>query len=194
MTNTFILGIFVTSVGVAYYGGAERIVLMVLGLMAPISQALYPRMIHLAAHDREKASKAIWKGLILFGLIGVVTSAALIAAAPWVIRLVLGRSYLPAIGVLRVASLIVPLVAVSNILGFQWMLPFGMDRAFNRIVVCAGVLNVVLAVVLSWRFGPVGTAWSAVTCQTVVSTSMFVALLRSRRESAARGPETPAAV
>jgi PST family polysaccharide transporter len=194
MTNTFILGIFVTSVGVAYYGGAERIVLMVLGLMAPISQALYPRMIHLAAHDREKASKAIWKGLILFGLIGVVTSAALIAAAPWVIRLVLGRSYLPAIGVLRVASLIVPLVAVSNILGFQWMLPFGMDRAFNRIVVCAGVLNVVLAVVLSWRFGPVGTAWSAVTCQTVVSTSMLIALLRSRRESAARAPETPAAV
>ncbi len=77
----------------------------------------------------------------------------------------------------------IPMVAVSNILGLQWMLPFGMDRAFNRIVVCAGILNVVLAVFLSRRFGPMGTAWSVVASQTFVSTSMYIALLRSRRGS-----------
>jgi len=194
LANTFILGLFVSSVGVAYYGGAERIVLIVVGLMSPFTQAVYPRMIHLAANNREKASAAIWKGLILFGIVGLVACGALIAAAPWVIRIVLGRSYLPAIGVLRVASLVIPSVAVSNILGMQWMLPFGMDRAFNRIVVCAGVLNVVLAVILSPRFGPVGTAWSVVASQGFVSTSMLIALLGSRRESAAQTPETPAAV
>ncbi len=193
LANTFILGLFVSSVGVAYYGGAERIVLIVVSLMSPFTQAVYPRMIHLAANNREKASAAIWKGLILFGIVGLVACGALVAAAPWVIRIVLGRSYLPAIGVLRVASLVIPSVAVSNILGLQWMLPFGMDRAFNRIVVCAGVLNVVLAVILSSRFGPVGTAWSVVASQGFVSTSMLVALLSSRRESAAKTPETPAA-
>lgn len=186
LANTFILGLFVSSVGVAYYGGAERIVLIVVGLMSPFTQAVYPRMIHLAANNREKASAAIWKGLILFGIVGLVTCGVLIAAAPWVVRIVLGRSYLPAIGVLRVASLVIPSVAVSNILGMQWMLPFGMDRAFNRIVVCAGVLNVVLAVVLSPRFGPIGTAWSVVASQGFVSTSMFIALLSSRRDSSDR--------
>jgi PST family polysaccharide transporter len=194
MANTFILGLFVSSVGVAYYGGAERIVLMIVGLMAPITQALYPRMIHLAANDREKATDAIRKGLIFFGILGVVTAGALIVTAPLVIRLLLGTSYRPAIGVLRVASLVIPAIAVSNILGLQWMLPFGMDRAFNRIVVCAGILNVVLAVVLSPRFGPIGTAWSVVAAQGFVSTSMYVTLLRSRRASPAQPPEKPAAV
>jgi len=184
MANTFILGLFVSSVGVAYYGGAERIVLMVVGLMTPFTQALYPRMIHLAANDREKATDAIRKGLLFFAILGVLTCGALIVAAPWVIRLLLGASYRPAVGVLRVASLVIPAVAVSNILGLQWMLPFGMDRAFNRIVVSAGILNVVLAVVLSPRFGPMGTAWSVVASQGFVSTSMYVVLLRSRRDTA----------
>ena len=194
MANTFILGFFVSSVGVAYYGGAERIVLMIVGLMTPITQALYPRMIHLAANDREKASDAIRKGLVFFGIVGLVTGGALILAAPLVIRLLLGPSYRPAIGVLRVASLVIPAAAVSNILGLQWMLPFGMDRAFNRIVVCAGILNVILAVVLSPRFGPVGTAWSVVAAQAFVSTAMYLTLLRSRRVSPAQTPENSAAV
>ncbi len=183
MANTFILGLFVSSVGVAYYGGAERVVLMVVGLMTPFTQALYPRMIHLAANDRDKAFDAIQKGLIFFGIAGVVTCGILIAAAPLVIRLLLGPSYREAVGVLRVASLVIPAVAVSNILGLQWMLPFGMDRAFNRIVVSAGVLNVVMAVALSSRFGPIGTAWSVVLAQGFVSTSQYVTLLRSRRSA-----------
>jgi PST family polysaccharide transporter len=66
------------------------------------------------------------------------------------------------------------------------MLPFGMDRAFNRIVVSAGLMNVVLAVLLSRSFGPVGTALSVVTSQTFVSTCMFIALLRSRRNEKSR--------
>jgi PST family polysaccharide transporter len=193
LANTFILGLFVNSVGVGYYGGAERIVLIVVGLMTPFTQALYPRMIHLAAHNREKASDAIWKGLIFFGIVGVITCGALIAVAPWVIRIVLGRSYLPAIGIMRVASLIIPFVAVSNILGLQWMLPFGMDRAFNRIVVSAGVLNIFLAVFLSRTFGPIGTASSVVASQAFVSMCMFIALLRSRRDPPAQTPETIAA-
>jgi PST family polysaccharide transporter len=194
MANTFILGLFVAAAGVAYYGGAERIVLAVVGLMTPITQALYPRMIHLAANDREKATGAIRKGLIFFGIAGLLIGGALIVAAPLVIRILLGASYRPAVGVLRVASLIVPFVAVSNILGMQWMLPFGMDRAFNRIVVSAGVLNVILAVVLSPRFGPIGTAWSVVAAQGFVAVSMYIALLRSQRPApAAQTPETAAA-
>jgi PST family polysaccharide transporter len=188
MANTLILGLFVASAGVAFYGGAERIVLAVVGLMAPITQALYPRMIHLAANNRERATEAIQKGLIFFAALGLLAGAALIIAAPWVIR-ILGPDYRPAIGVLRVASLILPLVAVSNILGLQWMLPFGMDKEFNRISIYAGVLNVVLAIFLSRRFGPIGTAWSVVAAQGFVSLSMFIALLRSRRAASRGGIE-----
>jgi PST family polysaccharide transporter len=192
MANTFILGLFVSPAGVAFYGGAERIVLLVVGLMTPFSQALYPRMVHLATNDREKALGVVRMGLIFFGAVGAVTSAVLISTAPWVIGLLYGPSYRPAVAVLRVASLIIPCVAVTNIVGMQWMLPFGMDRVFNRIVVCAGVINIILALILAPRFGPIGTAWSVVASQAFVATSMFVTLMRQRRNSPAQTPETTA--
>lgn len=179
MANTFILGLFVTSAQVAFYGGAERVVLIFLNLMVPFTQALYPRMSHLAANDKEKAAGAIRTGLFVFGACGLFAGAALIAAAPLIVRILFGPKYAAAIPVLRVASLIVPFVAVSNILGLQWMLPFGMDRAYNKISIGAGVLNVCLAVFLAPRFGPIGTAWSVVAAQAFVTTSQcFLFLTR----------------
>lgn len=193
IANTFILGLFATTASVAYFGGAERVIIVVLGLMTPFTQALYPRMSHLAANDQGKATDAIRTGLIVFGLGGLLTGAALIGTAPWVVRILLGPSYQPAVGVLRVASLTVPLAAVSNILGLQWMLPFGMDAAFNRISVGAGVVNVALAVFLAPRYGPLGTAWSVVAAQTFVTGSMILLFLRSRRMEPTESMHSPAA-
>jgi PST family polysaccharide transporter len=187
MANTVILGLFASTAAVAYYGGAEKVVLAVLGLMTPFTQALYPRMSHLAANNKEKATDAIRIGLLFFGAVGLLTTVALIAAAPWIIRVLVGPAYTPAIAVMRVASLIVPLVAMSNILGMQWMLPFGMDRAFNRISLGAGLLNVGLAVFLAPRFGPIGTAWSVVAAQAFVTGSMCVLFFRAKRPQFAEG-------
>ena len=69
------------------------------------------------------------------------------------------------------------------------MLPFGMDRAFNRIVVCAGVLNVGLAILLAPRLGPMGTAASVVAAQAFVAGAMSVTLIRSRRRKSAETAE-----
>lgn len=186
--NTFILGLFVDSTGVAYYGSAERIVIIVLGLMGPLTQALYPRMSHLAATDRGQAASAIRTALLVFGAIGLLTGIALVAAAPWII-LIFGHAYRPATNVLRVAALIVPLVAISNVLGLQWMLPFGMDREFNRISISAGVLNIVLAVILAPRFGPMGTAWSVVTTQAFVTVAQCVLFFGSKERFPAPAAE-----
>lgn len=186
MANTLILGFFVASDAVAYYGGAERVVLAVFGLMMPLFQALYPRMSHLAATNRGRAASAIKYSLVLFGSIGLILGIVLIAAAPLIVRLLLGPSYKPAIGIMRVASISMPFGAISNILGIQWMLPFGMDREFNRIAISAGILNVILAVSLSAWFGAMGTAWAVVVSQAFITTSMGTLLVRSERRERAQ--------
>jgi PST family polysaccharide transporter len=94
------------------------------------------------------------------------------------VRILLGSQYLPAIGVFRVLTLILPLIALSSILGVQWMLPFGMDRMFNRIVLGAAVLNVSLAIYVAPHFGAMGMAWSVVAAETFVTAGMWIALYR----------------
>lgn len=189
LANTFILGFFVNSTQVAYYGGAERVIIMVNAMTGPFLQALYPRMSHLAVRDRGSAAQAARRTLAVFIVGGLAMAGAVFAAAPLIVRVLFGRSYGPAVPLLRVSTLIVPMVAVSNILGMQWMLPLGMDRMFNRVVVSAGILNVILASALSYRFGPMGTACAVVFSQAFVMTGMWLSLARSKRGFWNESPE-----
>ena len=177
--NTLILGFFAAPAQVAFYGGAERINRAVLGLLQPVSQALYPRMSHLAVRSRDRAAEAARFSLLLFGGFGVCSAAFFALLAPRVIHILLGAKYQPAVAVFRVLTLTLPLISVSNVLATQWMLPFGMDRMFRTIAVCAGILNTALALFLAPRYGPLGMAWTVVTAEAFVTVANGYALHRS---------------
>jgi len=193
LANTFILGLFQSTESVAFYGGAERISRMLLGLLQPVSQALYPRMSHLAVKSRSRAEATARLGLIIFGCFGIVMGVACWLLAPFIVRVLLGKRYYAAIGIFRVMTLMLPLIAISNVLGTQWMLPFGMDRLFNRIILMAGGLNIAVALYAAPRFGPVGMAWSVVAAEAFVTVGMWIVLYRNgHRFWSARTSDNPA--
>ncbi|GEA16564.1 O-antigen transporter [Moorella sp. E308F] len=176
--NAFILGLFVAPALVAYYAGAEKIAKAVLALVGPISQALYPRVSHEIARDYSRARRLARFSLFVMGLSGGLMAAGLIIAAPLAVRVLLGPGYEPAVPVLRLMALLLPIIALSNVFGIQWMLPLGLDRNFNVIIVSAGLLNLVLAVLLAPRFGPQGMAWAVVISEAFVTLAMYVILSR----------------
>jgi len=92
----------------------------------------------------------------------------------------------PTVPVLRVLALLLPLIAASNVLGIQWMLPLGLDHVFNRIILAAGVLNLSLAYWLAPRFAEMGMAWAVVIAEAFVTFIMY-AYLRWRNLDPVRG-------
>lgn len=176
--NAFILGLFVAPVLVAYYAGAEKIAKALLALVGPVTQALYPRVSYEMARDRNRARRLARYSLAVMGLSGGLMAAGLIIAAPLVVRVLLGQGYEPAVPVLRLLALLLPIIALSNVLGIQWMLPLGLDRNFNVIIVSAGLLNLVLAVLLAPHFGPMGMAWAVVISEAFVTLAMYAVLSR----------------
>lgn len=174
--NAFILGLFVSPQLVGYYAGAEKISRAFLGLFGPISQTLYPRLNYLVHHDRDSAARLARIGVIVMGGGGAALGAVVFAFSPLLVRLLLGQGFLPAIPVLRVLSLLVPLIAVSMSLGVQWMLPLGMDRIFNTIIVLAGLINLALSTALASSFAALGMAWAVVSAETFVTVSFYLVL------------------
>jgi PST family polysaccharide transporter len=179
--NAFILGLFVPPSMVAFYGGAERLNKAVIAGIDPISQALYPRITHLAASDQQKAAKMARLGLLTIGGLGLALGLAVIIFAPLAVRILFGESYEQSIPVLRVLALLNPLIALSTVIGVQWMLPLGMDRAFNKVIISAGVLNVLLALWLAPLAGPIGMAISVVIAEAFVTIAMWWVLKSSGR-------------
>jgi PST family polysaccharide transporter len=177
--NTFILGLFVPPAVVSFYGGAERSNKAAQAFMQPLSLALFPRMSHLITSNLARAAQVARHTLLLFGGLALVIGASIAMLAPLLIRIVLGPGYGPAVPVFQVLAILLPLIAISNVLGVQWMWPLGMDRAVNRIIMSAGLLNIVLAVWLAPRYGAVGIAWAVVMAESFVTLAQAVVLHRS---------------
>jgi PST family polysaccharide transporter len=180
MANTFILGFFVPPDRVAFYGGPERVSKAILSGLAPISQALYPRMSWLAREDVREAARAGRMALLSIGLLGVGLGVTTWVVAPVIVRLFFGSGYEAAIPVLRILSGLIPAGTISNLLGVQWLLPNGMDRLLSTIVAGGGVLNIALAIVLAPRMGAVGMAIAVLTTEVTMPLTMFVVLWRRR--------------
>ena len=69
------------------------------------------------------------------------------------------------------------IVGFLPILGF-WMVPLGLDRQFNRVILAGGALNLVLAVMLAPRFAQIGMAAAVVATEIFVTLALYSTLRR----------------
>jgi PST family polysaccharide transporter len=176
--NAFILGLFAPPTIVGYFASAEKISKAVFGLLNPIREALYPRLSHIAPRSPNEAARLARIGVLIMGAGGLLLGGALFVFAPLLIRLLMGEGFEPAVTVLRILALLPPLLSITYSVGLQCLLPLGRDAEVNRIIIGAGILNVVLAVMLAPNFAHIGMAWAIVTAEAFVSFSMVRAVMR----------------
>jgi polysaccharide transporter, PST family len=176
--NTLILGAVATPVAVAFYSGAERLTRAPLGLLSPVGQSLYPRLSHLMTRDRARAAALARLSLACMAIGGLLLWAAVFLGAPLIVRLALGPGYERVVPVMRILSVLIPAVTVSNVLGIQWMLPLGMDRVFNYIIISAGLLNLALAGIMAPRWQETGMALAVTISESAITAAMCVVLIR----------------
>lgn len=111
----------------------------------------------------------------------VGTASLLLMFALWfgaslIVPVVLGHGFDSSAGVLRILSLRAPLIALVNVLGFQWLLALGFERQFQKITLAALAVNSVLAAILAPRFSYSGMAWSVLVSQLAAVIGIYVVL------------------
>jgi len=171
--NGFILGLFASSTVVGYYMGAERISKNFATLLSPITQAVFPGTSHLAGHARGEAARLTRTSLFVMGGAGCAIGILVFFGAPFLVSVVLGPGFEPAVVVLRILACLPPLIVASNVLAVQWMLALGLDRLVNTLMFAAGVLNVLLAVALVPRYMHVGMAIAVVAAEALVTFGLY---------------------
>ncbi len=159
--NTFLLGFFAKPEIVGFFGGADRICRAIVGLLAPASEAVYPRIAKVATSSRTRALRLARLSAAIMIAAGIVMGAVLYLLAPLCVRLMLGRGYGAAVEPLRIMSILPPLVAFRNVIAIHWMLPLDMESELNKVMLLCGALNIALAVIVAPHFGAVGMAWVA---------------------------------
>jgi PST family polysaccharide transporter len=176
--NVFILGLRASASQVAFYGGAERITRSMVYLLEPINKAMFPRMSYLLAHDFKRAANLARISILIMGLGGLLFAISLVVATPQIVHIILGEKFEPAIPLLRLLVFLIPIVALSNFLVYQWMMPLRLDNFVNAITISAGLINLFLAMTFTPKFGAMGMASAVIFSEIFVVITAYIILLK----------------
>ncbi len=176
-TNIFILGQIASSTAeVAYYTNATRLIVAMRMLVNPVVTALYPHISHLASKSTGGAIAFLRKYSLLMALPFLVMSIVTFAFAPLIVHKLFGTKfdYTPSIMLLRILSPQPFLLALSHSYATYYMLAFGFEKQWSRIILQATVLNFAILGVLIW-----GLHIRPITAMSIVATVLDFFVLGS---------------
>lgn len=171
-----VLGWVAGPVALAYFNVADKLRSAAQSLLSPLSQALFPRMSHLVSTNGTAAFQLIKCSALAVVIIGGSASLALWILADWLVLLLGGQDFRAAATVLRWMAPLPLVVGLSNLLGVQIMLPNGLNRAFNAIVIAAAAISLMLIWPMASHYQATGAAQTILIVELVVTATMAALL------------------
>ena len=176
LINPIVLGHYAGRESVGYFTAADKIRNAVQSLLAPISNAVYPRVNALLSSDRDKAKKLIVVTLVGQTLMMAFISVMLYLFREDALRFFAGKEYSSAENVLAWVCWVPLMSAVSYVLGIYVMIPMGMQRQFSGVLVLAAFIHVGVLFILVPYGKEVGVAQSVVITEAAILFMMAIFL------------------
>jgi len=122
-------------------------------LYGPIGQAVYPRLIVSNAKDKESSIKLKWRVFWLMLSLGLFFCCILIFFPKIIISILLGNEYLKASRTLQLFGLVLPLTAISHVLGRQWMLVQRNEKKYSIILIIGLLISFIFLIFFINKLG-----------------------------------------
>lgn len=135
------IGLYYSNSVVGFFSAADKVRVAIQALIAPVSQALYPRMsIALAKGDSNKRELYILGGFLISTLLSI---SLLISFFSYELSLLLfGDNAGEIARYLRYLILIPPVVAAANMFGLQVLLPLGRIIQFRNTYIVSSMFGI----------------------------------------------------
>ena len=169
--NKTMLGIFSHSMDqVGYFSQAEKIVKIVLTLVSSLGTVMLPSMA--AAYSRgdtEKITNTIKSVFKFMYSLSFPLLFGLCAITPTFIPVFLGDGYDTVVSLIVIMSPIIVIIATSNVIGRQYLLPTNQQRAFTWSIVFGAVVNFISNLLLIPTLEALGATISTVLAELSVT-------------------------
>ena len=167
--NIVFLGFFVSVIHVAIYGSAERIIRAGLGFISQASNVLFPRINALKSSGSANLKKIKIIMLCLFTFVGFlgcfIINKFSSAFIPWLFNGKFDQS----IELINIMSWVIPAIALSNVLAFQYLLVDDLEKILNKVVTFSGIVNLFIAYAMIEKYGYIGMAFTWVLLEWGIS-------------------------
>jgi O-antigen/teichoic acid export membrane protein len=176
-----VVGLVAGSAQLAYFNLADKVKTLVQSLLNPVSQALFPRMSLLFKTDQAAAWTLLRRSAVGVLLLSALAGSCMFVGADVIVHILGGEDFDQAVPLMRWLACVPLIVALSNLLGVQIMLPLGMNKVFTAILAGASMVSVVLIYPMVLAGQALGAVHLVVLAEVLVTVSMAGYLWRSRR-------------
>ena len=176
--SSFILGLFAAPLVVGYYSAAEKLMKAMQGILLPVSQTVYPHIAHLLLQSQTIALRFVRRLLVVQSTMMLAFSLCTIIFARNIVHLLFGAASDPSISILRWLALVPFVVSISNVLGMQVMMNFGMKRHFSRVMIVSSFVYLAICIPSARNFGACGAAFTLVLTECFSAAGMAVILYK----------------
>lgn len=167
----------VTEVG--YYDMAQKIVKLPLGIVTSLGLVLLPRISNLYANgEEEKIRYYITKSLNFVLFLALPIYLGIISISNNLVFWFLGESFLKSGNIMKITSIIIVFIGMSNVIGIQLMLPLGKEREFTISVTTGAIINFILNSIFILKFASIGASISTVIAEFSVTFVQFIFMRR----------------
>lgn len=157
-----------------FYEQSEKITKMVLTVVTALGTIMIPRNSkEIASGNLEVFRLNVKKSINFVFFIGIPMMFGLIAISsnfsPWFF----GDGYEKVPNLIKIFSLIVLVIGISNVLGLQYLIPLGEDKKFTVAICCGALVNFALNIVMIYYLQSYGAAIASVIAESVVTVIML---------------------
>ena len=161
-----------------YYSTAFKIVEVIGGTSGLIAGSAFPLFARAGRDDHERLRYAVGRVWDTVLIVGAYITLSLVVAAPFIIEVIGGKSFAPAVPVLRLQAL----ALLGGFLGTTWsytLLSLRMHGSLLRVTLAGLVISIALSALLVPSLGAQGASIAACVCELAVAAGYLIALLRS---------------
>lgn len=179
MLDTVMLEYFHGETYVGYYSNAVKVVRMTYTVVIALVAVFYPRIsMYFKQQNYEACNELICRGTQILLLLAIPCTIGLALTSEYIVPLLFGDAFLPAVGTLRILSVLVLIFSISYFLGHIILTATGRERMILRATITGAVINALVNFLLIPAFKQDGAAIASVLSEAAV---MVVLLWHSRK-------------
>ena len=176
----FFMSIIVSPLQLGYYYGAARIHGAFNTLYGPMGEAFYPHLTSADSVNPEKAKQIAKSFLYILIAIGFLFFLTVYFFTESIISLILGENFLFAKNTLKIFAIVLPLTAISHVLGRQWLMVSGNEKDYARILLISSIIGVLSIIITIRDFGIIAIPLSLIIYESL-SIIMIINFIRKTR-------------
>lgn len=165
---------------VGLYEQSEKIVKLVLGLVTSLGVVMLPRMSNtFASGDNEKMDVYLNKSLQGVSYVSIPMAVGLAAISNEFVPWFFGKDFSAVSHLMIILTPILFFIAISNVLGIQYLLPSNRTNEYTASVTMGAVINIILNFILIHKYKALGTCIATLIAEFCVTLVQYISLRKN---------------